>query len=226
MSSRPRDPETGQFLSGQDLPDFGRFEEVYASEKVRVPAADLDGTAANHLAEDEVFRGVQLYDVDELLDRDELGVLIWAEHALDVFLAATATADGTMWGGIEVSASPEPSGINFLMTSSNLNEIDDQSGGDFSFDDATASEVTADLIGRYLQAVSTSPIADGTNGVGGSGTPGKDWWEGQPIAAPTFDARDEVYVSGAAEFNNVADNTGYMTLSTRHVFGVIEDFFN
>lgn len=85
---------------------------------------------------------------------------------------------------------------------------------------------TVDIIGRLLNAEGHGPFSDGASGVGGSGDVGVDSWEGRPVGAPTFDARDEIYLNGLFETSNPADLSVGADLTVHHVYGVIEDFFN
>lgn len=188
-----------------------------------VAAADLDGLTGRGYGEDATYEGIPLYPVDDLLDRDELAVMLWAEHRMGAGFASTATADSTIMAATEISSSPEVSGA-LDPISGGEKEVDSQEG-DFVIFTQVDKAITGDLVGRVLAAMGFGPITDGA-GPGGAGTEGTDWWEGQPAAVPTFDPRDTLYMNGAIDISNAADLSAHVDVRGRHVYGVLEDFFD
>lgn len=206
------------------MPDFDRFEETTGVPQISVAAADLTGATGQYFGEQTLFEGVTLYDVDALLDRDELAVMMWAEHHLEVYATSTETADGTVRGVIEISASPDRI-TNATLAAGSSEDIADLEQSAFQPEVDHFNAPSADLIGRPLNATGFAPFSDGATGVGGAGTSGNDWWEGSPTAEPDFDARDELYLNGGIEVSNIDDSAIHVDVSYRHVYGVMEDFF-
>lgn len=229
MEMPHRDPETGRFLAGDSGPDVDRFEEMYSQDHYNVAAADLDGGTAQDFGEDQRISGKEVYSLEQPLDRDELAVLMWAEHHITAYFASTASADSTIRAAVEISAAPEREVVDELGTAGNVSlDSDISGGGQFTLevDEGLGGVQSADLIGRPMQCTGFGPITDGTNGVGGAGTEGQDWWEGQPAADPTFDARDDVFTNMVVQISNASDLSAHIEVSVRHVFGVMEDFFD
>lgn len=220
-----RDPHTGQFLpDGESMEAFDRFEEVYDRVELSVPAADIGGQTGQDFGQDGSLEGEVFYGMDEgLLDRDEIAVMLWAEHHLIAGILSTQTADGTVRATVEISGSPEPSAATRRLAAVQLSDAPDTSG-DFTIERASPGpQVTGDLVGRPLEALGYGPFSDGATGVGGAGTAGTDDWQGSMAANPVFDDRDDLFYHATLEHSNVADAALFAALSARHVYGVIQD---
>lgn len=203
-----------------DQADFDKFEEAFFSQKFSVPAADLSGATGALFGEEGRWEGRGLYSLDDLIDRDQLAVMLLAEHHLEVYVTSTETADGTVRAEMEVSTSPAASEAVDLLDSAN--DVADTAGA-LPVDADGSGVITSDLVGRALSAVAFGPFSDGATGVGGSGVAGVDWWEGVPVANPVFDDRDDLFVNGVIEASNIADAAIHADLHVRHVYGVVGD---
>lgn len=215
-----RDPKTGKFVSG-DRDDFDRIEQLHAVDTLSVPAADLDGATGQNFGEESRYEGEELYDFEEVLDRDEVGVMLWQAQQIVVYGLSTSTADGTVRGAVELSFSPSES---FQFNTGGTTDLDDQTGTGFAIESGEQFfSDTGDVIGRHLQAVGYSPFSDGATGVGGSGGAGIDSWEGPILVDPVVDDRDSLFHNGVIEAQNVADASVHMDLAVWTVLGAMED---
>lgn len=199
---------------------FDRFESVYFEGQFSAPAADLGGQTGQGLGQDATFEGFDVFDVGEVLDRRDIGIPVWCRHQLWAYIGSTQTADGTVRADLEISLSAtrkvaQPVGDN-------ITDVADTSG-DFGVDvNSEDFLATDDLVGPSLEAVGHGPITDGTNGVGGGGTPGKSEWEGNPMLPPILDAGDDVFFNGALEHSNVSDAAIHADIDAWWVIGVLE----
>lgn len=213
-----RDPSTGKFVAS-DSERFGDIEVVTWKTAVGVPAADNTGAASFSGGDDSTFEGVQVVDYDEIVDRNETLVLLSANHRMTVYSNSTSTADGTVRGMAEVSASPARAVAGALGAPRDVENVTDSLGG--NVDDSI------DLLGRPMLAVGTSPFSDGTTGVGGGGATGIDEVdldrEDLPADLAEFHPRDELFVNGAWDIWNIADAGVHMDLTGQHVYGVLSD---
>lgn len=221
-----RDPETGKFVSdpgdGGSHAQFNDIEVATFQHSIGLDAGSLDGTTGFDGGDGGTFEGLELIDYDELVDRNEELVLLGGSHHLAVYGSSTSTADGTVRGAAEVSASPSRQVVP--LDASGF--VGDQTGGvqrttpqDAVLDDSI------DLIGRMMAAVGFSPFSDGTTGVGGSGGAGEDTVELGPMPAEMarFHPRDELFLNGALDTWNIADASVHLDVKGQHVYGVIED---
>lgn len=217
-----RDPETGKFVGGESHDDFDEIEQIHADQTFTIPAADLSGATGQGLGASVSFDGVELYDVDEILDRRDIGVLVWAHHQINVYIPSTETADGFVRGSMEVSTSPERQVAGGIGTD---NEPADQTGTLASGVDMASQDFsdTIDVLGPQLVATGGGQFSDGASGVGGASDGNQDEWEGPVIADPTLDARDSIFASGNFAVANVDDASVSMDVQVWHVFGLLAD---
>lgn len=222
-----RDPETGQFLSGGSAGDFGdydRIDQIHNETDLTVPAADLEGGTAEGYGEGMLFEGVELYDAETVLDRHEVGVVLWAAHRLAIVTPSTQTADGTARVASEWSFSPSvSSGTGAVEASTPIEDTMVQTGNGFTINRDSSVDDTADVLGPSLAAFTYSPFSDGVNGLGGAGGIESDSWEGSPVVDPVVDDRDSIFLNGAIEASNIADGSISVDVRTWHVIGVLED---
>lgn len=215
-----RDPKTGKFQSGPDIEDV-----EYANFQVDllIAAADLDGTAGPDYPDAVKFEGIQVYDVEELIDRHERAVMLQAAHSLSVYLPSTATADSSVRASVEISANPSLA-VAHDMNIGQTSPVEDQEGslpGDAlefenHFDD------TRDVLGRVLQSQGGGGFSDGATGVGGSAGNATDSDRFEPVDFDVDD-RDEFYVNGALEVSNAADQGAAAIITGQHVYAILED---
>jgi len=217
-----RDPQTGKFVAGSSDSDIDRMEQLHASSTLSVAAADLDGGVGQAFGEQDTFEGVLLYDFEQALDRDEVGVIQWQAQHITVYGTSTSTADGTVRGSVEFSLSPDLSrGVQAVQATQ---PVDDQTGNSFTIDRSPeVRTVTGDVLGRHLTAVGFSPFSDGTSGVGGSGGAGTDAWEGPILVDPVVDDRDALFANGAIEVSNVSDAAVHVDIDVWTAMAVIEE---
>lgn len=213
-------------MSGDDLEQFERVDEIHDTQVLSVPASAVGGQTDQEFGQSGQFEALEMYELDDVaLDRDEIAVLLWAEHDLIAGILSTATADGTLHVGLEVSASPALSAITRPLGGASLTPGvgSHETSGDFDVEIANnAAENNADIVGRTLHALAYGPITDGATGVGGAGTAGTDEWVGSPAAEPVWDVRDSMFLNGFVEHSNDDDAALFAELRYRHVYGVME----
>lgn len=214
-----RDPQTGQFRSGESFDDV---EVVSFKAAVGIPAADLGGAAAFAGGSDAVFEGVPLIDYDDVVDRNESLVLLSGHHALVVYENSTSTADGSVRAMVEVSASPSRQVAGALGGQS---DVADEAGGVDLLHRSQSD--TIDVLGRPMTAVGQAPFSDGTTGVGGGGSAGEDSvdLEGAdlPREVAEFHPRDELFLNGSFDVWNTDDTGVHADVVGQHVYGVVSD---
>jgi len=214
-----RDPETGQFLS-HDQTGYDDIEVASFGANAGIEAANLGGGTGFGGGNNVQFEAAQIIDYDDIVDRNEALHLLEARHRLVVFVNSTETADGTVTGAVEISASPslsEPTQDAGRVEA--IAELDGDVLGD------TGDEDTIDLVGRSLVATAHAPYTDGASGVGGAGSAGVDRYEGDtfPAEMGRFHPRDELFVNGRFTVWNIDDAAVHLAVSGQHVYGVISD---
>jgi len=209
-----RDPETGQFVAHSN--QYDDIEVASFGATVGIPAADLDGSAAFTGGDGGLFEGLEIIDYDEIVDRNEELVLLSAHHALSVMVNSTETADGSVRAAVEVSASPSRSTVTLRAQDQTGSDLDGDVDGTGTFDD------TIDLVGRPLIGAATGPFSDGSTGVGGGGAAAADRYEMAmaPAEFGRFHPRDELFLNGQFEADNIDDAGIHASVSGQHVYGV------
>lgn len=211
-----RDPETGQFVSGRE--QYQDYEVATTQVVMTIPAADLDGTAGSGFPNGDNFEGIEVFDYDELVDRNEELHLLRAAHGLTVYSNSTATADGSIRGTVEISSSPARQGSRGAPGTGGNTAGD---AGIVNFD--TQKTDSIDLIGRVLTGFAGAPFSDGATGVGGAGSAGEDrevLAAGMPGSLGRFHPRDELFLNGVLECSNIDDAGIGLTVDIQHVYGV------
>jgi hypothetical protein len=211
-----RDPETGQFLAHDE--SFKDIEVASFGITIGIPAQGLGGATAYTGGDTSSFEGVEMIDFDQIVDRNEELVLIEAQHALVAEINSTETADGSVRAAVEISADPSLSPATRAAGKQTNDAQPDSFSGTTGFDDSI------DLVGRPLVAQGTGPFSDSSTGVGGGGSAGEDSVEirSAPAEFGRFHPRDEVFVNGITETDNVDDAGIHLQISGQHVFGVVE----
>lgn len=205
-----RDPSTGQFVASSSVEDV---EIVSFGVPISVAASTLDGATDSFYGEQATFEGELLYDLDQIVDRHEVGELLRAEHRAVIQPTGTQTADSAAFLVAEIGASPSlklPGGV--------FDAADDQAG-DFTINTILDHSDTVDLVGRPLVAMAQGPFTDGTNNLGGGGGPGDDSLELSPIGFD-MDRRDEMYLSGKMGAQNISDGPVTAYVIGRHVYEI------
>lgn len=150
-----------------------------------------------------------MFDVDRFVDRDEVAHLMMIDATLTAGILSTQTADGTLRAEVEISTSGSK---QLHQSSGGYQDVEESADGTLTPEVDTNSDDTAnetiDILGRKLVALAYGPITDGTNGVGGAGTAGRDWIKTDyGPRGPELDGRDEVALNGFVEHSNVSDAT-------------------
>lgn len=212
-----RDPETGQFLSHDE--SFDDIEVATFGTTTGTPAQGLGGATAYTGGETNVFEGTKILDFDQLVDRNEELVLLSAHHALVAQINSTETADGSVRAAIEISSDPALTDATRFSGKQTNSDQDGAFSGDEGFDDSI------DIIGRPLIAQGTGPFSDGSTGVGGGGSAGEDSVEirAAPAEFGRFHPRDELFVNGVTEVDNVDDAGIHLQITGQHVYGVRDE---
>lgn len=213
MSVR-RDPETGQFVAA-DGQAFDDVEVHNFNVGVGIPAADLAGNTT-FSGESVGYEGVEVIDYDDIVDRNEMLRLLWAQHVLTVFANSTETADGTVVASVELSSSPSRSVAANVIT-----DTDDIDGGPVQ--GRADSDDTLDVVGRALLGMAGAPFSDSATGVGGAGTEGKDSVvvTDIPERIALFHPRDELFMNGTFRTWNIDDAGVHASVHGQHVYGVL-----
>lgn len=218
-----RDPETGQFVDDEGGNYADRTEEVRFAQNVTVPANQVGGQTGEQLGQEGHFDGVDLYDLGEVVERDELAYLDKAYHRVVAYVSSTSTEDGTIRAAVGVSTDPEmPDGVDGVGAAGTLSDVE----GDYSFmsyDQNNPADTDISTVGPTLLAVGFSPFSSNSSGVGGAGTAGTDEWEGSPSAEGRMDARDDFYFNGTIEQSNVDDAALHVDIVGWHQWAVEED---
>lgn len=207
-----RDPQTGQYVSGSIS---GEVETVTWTTAISIPASQLDGLTDSFYGEEQRFEGVLLYDLDQVVNRHEVGELVTASHRAVLQPTGTQTADSAAFLHAEISASPGKSQFE-----GTLAPFADASG-DFNGDVLVDWDDSADLVGRPLSVMAQGPFTDGTAGLGGAGSPGEDTVEASPLGFD-MDRRDELYLNGRIGAQNIADGPVTAIVSGQHVYSIEE----
>lgn len=212
-----RDPQTGKFVADDGAEDL-EIEYLTFSASLTLPAATATGATDEYYGDDSTFEGELLYDVDEIVDRHEVASLVHASHVANVQPTGTQTADSAAIGQFEISASPDRAVVEEI-TPSELDDIADSSS--LVAESKIVQSDTADLVGRPLSAMAQGPFTDGTAGLGGGGGPGIDRTEVEPLSFD-MDRRDEMYLNGAMQAQNLSDGPLTASVVGQHVY-VIEE---
>lgn len=209
-----RDPQTGKFVSSEG--PSGEIEILSFDVAFSVPAANVAGATGQFYGDDGNFEGVKLYDVDDIMDRHRVGQLRQAHHLLMIQPTGTQTADSAATMSVELSASPSRQVVQ--KAGSAFEDVTDTQGTVIQVEGPKTDD-TVDLIGPPLGAMAQGPFTDGTNGLGGGGGPGWDRVESHPIDYE-LDRRDEVFVNGSWEVQNLSDGPFTAKLLGQHVFEI------
>lgn len=216
-----RDPVTGQFVAGQAAGEWDDIEVVTFDGHFGITAANLSGgTGFSGQSFGALDEGVTVVDFDEVVDRNEEVVLLYAEHHLSAFVNSTETADGNAEVTAEISSSPATSQVGQARgptSSVTSNGTTYNVSGD--------DDDTIDLVGRPMRCVAHAPFSDGASGVGGGGSEGVDWaYVYQPPAEfGRFHPRDELFLNADIQAWNIDDAGVHGQVGGQHVYGVVED---
>lgn len=214
-----RDPETGQFVSGDRGHRYEGIEVATFHADFGIQAADVGGGTGYAGGDGDQFEGIEILDFGDFCSRNERLELLHAEHLLVAYTNSTQTADGTVRVAAEVSASPGRSpAIHTIGTGDVESEQGTVVGG------ATTDD-SIDVLGAPLIATGHSPFSDGASGVGGGGSAGEARTHLHYPESPICDffPRDELFVNGNIEVWNVADAGVHGEITGQHVYGVLED---
>lgn len=214
-----RDPETGQFVSGGGSPvTYEDIEPVHYHADFSVEASELGGGTGQNYGNNGGYR-FTAFDMDEVVDRNEMGVLLRHSGKLTVTAPSTQTADGTVRAEATVTTAENPPQVH---TTGGYIAVDDQLGfGGLTVDVAEESGAsdTIDPLGRKMVATTGGQFSDGATGVGGAAGEGDDSIEMMwPFMwAPRISDREEVNIAGVLEASNVSDASIHAEIS-----GVLE----
>lgn len=184
-----------------------------------MPSGNTTGTGAPDLFADEAeWEGVELLDIDRIVDRHEVAHLIWTEVAAVLYAAGSGDTQSVIRAGVEVSASP---GLQVVREADATDVIDDQTGS-ASVSDELVSSDTADLLVPPMVLGTHYSFDDSTNGTGGGPHFDRADVEGPLPGSFDFDRRDEVLLNGFVE-NTQVDGAIHMDISGSMVFAITED---
>lgn len=216
-----RDPSTGKFVS---TPAFEDTETV-PFEVSLMFRGNTSGGSITDWKDITEFEGVEIVDLDQLLDRHRIATLVHIDAALHVNAFHFATAINEAAVSVEISASPSRQAAYFADTA------DYEDIADFNVIDGDMDELevyveqndTVDLPMRPLTAGTSAPFADDTDQHGGGGQDGIDRAQGPTPGDWDFDRRDELYVNGVVGSSSGFAGSIQAFLSGIMTFSVVED---
>lgn len=213
-----RDPETGQFVAESD--QFTDYEVVSFQGNATIAASELTGDTTKNFGQESVFEGLELLDYDDVVDRNEELHLLSAQHRGAAYIKSTSTSDGTVRAVLEVSAAPSLS-----TSSAGVGTPAQIESNNLVTEGLARDDDTIDLIGRQLISEGFAPFSDGGTGVGGAGSVAADSVSvsGLPEVLARFHPRDELFMNGRVEVQNVSDASVSVEVSGQHVYGVMMD---
>lgn len=216
-----RDPETGQFVSSSRISDA--MEVVQFQKIVNIPASTLGGAADGSLPGGGALEDWQIYDLDEVLDRHEVGHLVHAQARLAAGITSTATADGTLRVTAEIGTNGAYEVVQGHAAPANMDSLAAEAETGTDLNDAksrSAHEDTIELVHRALDAYAYGPITDGATGVGGAGSGGHDRIDYHLPFDYEVDQRDEMRLNAITEISNVSDTSVTWGVTGQHVYRV------
>jgi hypothetical protein len=202
------------------MPNCDDIEVVTFSATVGVPAAQLDGSTAFGGGDNHKFNGLQLVDYDSVVDRNEELRLVDGYHRMVPSINSTETADGSLRAAVAVLAEPSLPGV--------VDQAANQKGtdiGDSEVDGEATTSDSIDLIGRPLSGIATGPFSDSGTGVGGGGSSAGDEYRlaSAPAEFGQFHPRDELFLAGRLEVDNVDDAGVHIQMTGQHMYEVVHD---
>lgn len=218
-----RDPETGQFVSGggslADILHRSDIEVATFEASLTIPSTQTGVTA------DDFIEGQEVYQLDEILDRGERGVMLAASHVFNVGLVDLDNTAPTEVGRVYALAEVSTAGVIQVGTDPTTQgqPSTEIAGRDGNFDAASNPRFddSLDLIGRPLTVEMWQGFRDAVDQAGGGANNQQDRWDGVP-ADPVFHPRDEVEYNTRVGLDNVHDPGVIMRVNGQHVYRVEE----
>lgn len=207
MSSRPRDPETGQFVSADEagaVTSYRETQDIHGSVQFEIPAADLGGGTGQVNVEGD--SALEMLDFEDVIDDSE--VFEAAYFAWTVVLHGHTTATAESWIGFAYafmhSDLQRPPGIvtpEFIQGSPD---------GEVGTVDIVSDQTEDDDMIAWGGLFGESSLGDSTNGLGAGADYDRDR-RSLPFKAlygtgPVFDANDFVAVPCEFYHDNVSDH--------------------
>lgn len=201
-----RDPETGQFVSGDKPSGFDRWDSVHGGLVWNIPAADANGSTQNEQV--STAESTIVDDFDDLLDQDETFHMAVMYLSVEMHMTTTATAEGSGVCGYAVTTrnfNPVP-----LLTRPTA--LDNLPAIDFSdgiVDGAKATREDDDIL--VTGTISAEPSWNDTvQTVSGGSSPYRESRTIAPLRDQgryiKFDDDDELYIQGELGIENVSDH--------------------
>lgn len=182
-----RDPETGQFVSVDDLDEDRDYGVFHGQLEYQIPAADLTAGVDSQNVEGEE---ATIIDMNNFLGPDE----VFRAHSIDMMVGFTAGATATEEQNVETAYLLREDGA---LEGTQLDGTTTVAEG--IIDAVQNSSFNSDVIFTGSMS-SEANFADTTNGLGGgSGWPVNQHSINYPAAElppPTFDEADELRVPG------------------------------
>lgn len=203
----------GKFVSADDIEQYDDVEVQSVGGGV---ITDFDGSTPSTNSEE--YEGIQVLDMDDLLDRNEQASLLLAD------MYAVPSAD---WGG----DNPDPDFWRHYIEVGTASVLQKTAAFGDSGDNATISadpdvavitteDDSLDLLGRPLRIRGQLHAKDTTNTLGAGGDFVADRVVSSP-ADPRFHPRDEIFMNVSSRYDNVsgANEVGF-NYEFQFVFGV------
>lgn len=217
-----RDPQTGKFVS---TPQFEDTETVPFTVSLHFDG-HTQNVDVNEWARTSTWEGLEILDLDELLDRHRVATLVDIDAALNVAAYQSGGDFNSFIVVTEISASPALQ-VADVAPEPDLEPVDDQEEVSGDLDDIRAEVVIADTVDlpvRPLVGTSGSPFNDETDTAGGASLTGEvDHVRGPVPGDWDFDRRDELFLNGTVGTDGAFAGSGWATVTGIMTFAVVED---
>lgn len=197
-----RDPQTGQFVSGDTRSDvdWTDTKRIGAGMGINIPAADLAGATDHTALEGE---SAKIVDFSDQLENDEVYVLHKAQVAAFLNFPTTATAESS--GGFAYQIGPESRDVSraHLIQPFYHGSAKREHGIiDINQDSGEAGGVWA--VGHLAGEAS---LGDSTNGLGaGADNENERYTVDFGDTRPVYDRDDELYAVSKLWYDNISDH--------------------
>lgn len=214
----------GKFVSTGEAARFDAVEYQTFTTTIEVATGDYTSSgAAEDFGVTSNFEGVEVVDVDTLVDRHEIA------HLLSVNTAISGYAHGSGISGVsahrigvELSASPSRAAIGFALGSDVIEDQESNQGDLTGIETALTVTDDADLVHRPIEVYMAATVEDDVDGTGMGGYVANDEAWGPGAGSWDFDRRDELYMNGVVEANGDSAAPFGATITGQMAFGIEE----
>lgn len=212
-----RDPQTGKYVAESDLDRYDDVEVASFHTGVAVPSTETGTT------DESIFQGIGIYELDDLIDRGEEGVLLYAYHRITpnfIDLDDTAPTEVGRYAWWTEISTAETIQVEIGQTIGGQAGTN-TTGTNFDTFARTDMDDSVDLIGPPLHGEANQGFRDAVESAGGGAAIPPVQWEGQP-ADPRFHPRDSIHLSAHLGLDNVHDPGVTLQVAGQHIYGIRE----